>query len=360
MKSAGEPGQCRGKPITLTANDGYVLAGTLYEPADGVRGHLIVAGAIGVSQRHYQRFAQHAADAGWRTLTLDYRGIGRSRPSNLRALRMDYFDWGRLDLAAAVERMRSGQHRLCVIGHSYAGHAFGALPEPERVAAFATFGTGAGWHGWMPRLEQLRVLALWHGVGPILTRSSGYLSWSRLGMGEDLPLDFYRQWKQWCRLPRNFLDDARAASTAAAFARIRAPVLAANATDDRWSPPRSRDAIMAAYANAELATLDLVPESWGMADIGHLGYFRRDASRLWNFALDWCDRMAASPTESAMEPATVPATAAPTATACRSWSSEPMMSTSANCPGVSEGSGATTTSPSISGASAAERASRQG
>ncbi len=317
MNASAIPAGQRGEPLTLEASDGYRLAACLHEPAGPVLGHLIVAGAIGVSQRHYQHFAHHAAEAGWRSLTLDYRGIGGSRPSDLRALRMDYFDWGRLDLAAAVTRMSGCAQRLVVVGHSYAGHAFGALPEPERVDAFFTFGTGAGWHGWMPRLEQWRVLALWHGVAPLLTHTSGYLSWSRLGMGEDLPQDFYRQWKQWCRHPRCFLDDERAAAATAAFSRVRLPIVAANATDDRWSPPRSRDALMGGYCNAQVSTLDLVPRRWGMAEIGHMGYFRKAATRLWDFALDWCDRIAPPPTTMA----------------CRSWSSEPTISTSTNCPG---------------------------
>ena len=288
-----------GEPLTLVAGDGYRLAATLFDPPGPVRARLVVAAAIGVSQRHYRHFAIHAARAGWQTLTLDYRGIGDSRPDDLRRLRMDYFDWGRLDLAAAVNRMADPARPLFVIGHSYAGHAFGVLPAPWRIAGFFTFGTGAGWHGWMPRLEQLKVLALWHGLGPILASSSGYLSWSRIGMGEDLPLDFYRQWKRWCRNRHHFLDDPAMRGVADAFARIRLPIMAANAIDDRWSPPCSRDALMTGYRNVRVQTLDLVPADYGMAGIGHLGYFRSDAARLWDLALAWCERTAAVPTTSA-------------------------------------------------------------
>lgn len=343
--SAADSSRCRpGEVLELIAGDGYRLAATLYEPPGPVRGHLVVANAIGVSQRHYRRFAIHAASAGWRTLTFDYRGIGQSRPADLRQLRLDYFDWGRLDLAAALTRMSDPDRALFVVGHSYAGHAFGVVPAPWRVDGLVTFGTGAGWHGWMPRLEQLKVLALWHGLGPVITRTSGYLRWSLLGMGEDLPLGFYRQLKHWCRHPRHFLDDDSMQHVAGAFARVRVPILAANAVDDRWSPPRSRDAIMTAYRNVRVQTLDLVPREHGMNDIGHMGYFRGDATRLWDLALNWFEGI----------------TPLPATRACRSWSSEPITSTSANWPGTSPGLGCTMTRPSISGASAAERASMQG
>ena len=59
----------------------------------------------------------------------------------------------------------------------------------------------------MHPLEQLRVLAMWRVVGPAIISWQGYLAWRRLGLGEDLPLGVYRQWRRWCRFPRYFLDD---------------------------------------------------------------------------------------------------------------------------------------------------------
>jgi predicted alpha/beta hydrolase len=34
---------------------------------------------------------------------------------------------------------------------------------------------------------------MWRVIGPLMTRYKGYLAWSKLGMGEDLPLGVYRQ-----------------------------------------------------------------------------------------------------------------------------------------------------------------------
>lgn len=61
-----------------------------------------------------------------------------------------------------------GEGPSWMVGHSYGGHAFGLLPENERVRRMATFATGAGWHGWMPPLERARVMLLWHVIGPLL------------------------------------------------------------------------------------------------------------------------------------------------------------------------------------------------
>ncbi len=275
-------------PVTLHAADGYPLHATHYAPQGDPAGRLFVAGATGVPQRYYARFAQFAAAQGIAVWTMDYRGVGRSRPATLRGFRMDYLDWARLDLAALLAHVEAqGDGPIWMVGHSFGGHAFGLLPGHERVRRVATFATGAGWHGWMPPLERLRVHFLWRVVGPLLVGTTGYLSWSRLGMGEDLPRDLFLQWRRWCQWPRYFFDDPDLPGLAEQFAAVRTPIRAVNALDDRWAPPASRDAFMAAYRNAAVDAVTLEPRALGVASVGHLGYFRPPLASLWQDTLDW-------------------------------------------------------------------------
>jgi predicted alpha/beta hydrolase len=274
-------------PVTLVAADGYRLAALRYDARTPLAGHLVVAGATGVPQKFYRRFAEHASARGFTTLTLDYRGIGLSRPASLKGFEMNYLDWAQQDLAAAVDASISDRVPLFMVGHSYGGHAFGLLPNHHRVSRFYTFATGAGWHGWMPPLERVRVLAMWRVIGPLLTRWKGYLPWSMLGMGEDLPLNAFLQWRDWCRYPRYFFDDPAMAHLASRFAAVRTPIIAANALDDLWAPPQSRDAFMAGYTNAGWKGVDVEPGRNGLGAVGHMGYFRAGAEPLWDGVLDW-------------------------------------------------------------------------
>lgn len=275
--------------IDLTASDGYPLQAMRYPAAEPCQGHLIVAGATGVPQRFYRRFALFAARQAVEVWTLDYRGVGLSRPTTLRGFRMNYLDWARQDLAALLDHVDALDHKpIWMVGHSYGGHAFGLLPGNARVQRFATFGTGAGWHGWMPPLERLRVRLMWQLLGPLIVASRGYLAWSLLNMGEDLPRDVFFQWRRWCQLPRYFFDDPECAHLADQFAQVRTPIRAINATDDKWAPPASRDAFMNAYTNAALERVTIDPAASGMDRIGHLGYFRPEAMRLWQETLEWC------------------------------------------------------------------------
>ena len=277
--------------LSLRAADGYPLTAWRYRAPSTARAHLVVGGATAVPQGFYKRFAQHVAAQGVDVLTLDYRGIGESAPPSLKGFRMDYLDWGRQDLAAAIAHMRQPGVPLWLVGHSYGGHAIGLLPQPEQVDAAWTFATGAGWHGWMPPLERLRVQFMWKVLGPVMTRFAGYLPWSRLGMGEDLPIDVYRQWRRWCSYPRYFFDDPEMRAITERFDQVRFPIVAVNALDDAWAPPASRDAFMAGYRNAPVRAVTLDSRRAGLGPIGHMGYFRPRAQPLWNEALQWFDSL---------------------------------------------------------------------
>ncbi|MDY0162445.1 alpha/beta fold hydrolase [Desulfobotulus sp.] len=277
----------KGVPFPLSALDGYPLAATRFEAEGPVKGHMVVAGATGVPQDFYRRFACHASRQGFTVLTLDYRGIGKSRPANLKGFEAGCLDWGRLDLAAAVGAMAAADQPLFLVGHSYGGHALGLLPNHELLTACCTLGAGAGWHGWMPFAESLRVRFLWNVVLPPLTRWKGYCPFAMLGMGEDLPLGVYEQWRHWCRFPHYFFDDPEMPHMKALYAEVRTPLLGISALDDLWALPVSRDAFMQGYSGARLTRMDLDPkvEAWG--SIGHMGYFRDRAWPLWDRILAW-------------------------------------------------------------------------
>ena len=256
--TADSPG-ARERPVTLVAADSYRLGARRHEAivpgrADSGRGNRGATAFLPAFRRVRERAR----------LRDGLSGLGHARSGSRR--RYHKREW-----LAAVQ-----------VGHSFGGHAFGLLPNHERIDRLYTFGTGAGWHGWMSPLEQLRVLAMWRVVGPAIISWKGYLAWSRLGLGEDLPLGVYRQWRRWCRFPQYFLDDPAMAQFTERIGGVRTPIVAANSFDDRRASSRSRDAFMTGYRNTDWQAVDLDHGREGLRGIGHMATVSiRDAARPW-------------------------------------------------------------------------------
>lgn len=272
--------------LSFVADDGYRLTAYRYR-AEAPEGVIIVAGATGVPQGFYRQFALYASLGGYDVVTFDYRGIGQSAPATLKGFDVDFRDWARKDLKALVDLISTENLPAYIVGHSYGGHALGLMDNHHLIDAAYFLGVGAGWHGWMPMAERMRVLFMWHVMAPAITRIQGYLGWSLLGMGEDLPLGVYRQWKRWCQFPNYFFGDSAFPEVSLSFNRVRMPIKAVNAIDDKWAMPASRDAFVRYYSNSELLFHDLHPGSLGLKKVGHMGYFRRGSEGVWSDILTY-------------------------------------------------------------------------
>ena len=277
--------------LSLIAADGTKLSGRWFPAASDHQKVVLIAGATAVPQGFYRRFALAMNARGYHALSFDYRGIGLSKPSTLKGYHAGFREWGEQDLAAAVNyAKRFGSVYLA--GHSFAGHGLGMLGNIEQIQAAWICGTGAGYSGYMPLGERLKVELLWRLLAPVGTAFKGYAPMSWFGIGEDLPKECYRNWKHWCGFPHYFFDDPalQGSEFLQRFAAVRTPICVVNSEDDLWALPKSRDAFMKGYQSAQISRLDLSPAQFALEQIGHMGYFRPALSGLWEQAADYFDR----------------------------------------------------------------------
>lgn len=280
-------------PLALRTQDGVSLAATHYPAASDQ--YIALGNATAVPRGFYRRFGEYCQSRGVNMVVADYRGVGestamlprrRGRPT-LAGFEMTYADWSAQDYAAVVA-FCAQRGAAYAVGHSLGGHAIGQLPQPHLLRAAYLCGTGSGWSGWMPPLERLKVGFMWNLAGPLLTPFYGFHPMKLLGLGDDIPMGVYRDWRRWCKLPNYFFDDPQAAALVAGFARVTLPMAAATSTDDLWALPRSRDAFFKGYSAARVSRIDWEPSALGVAQIGHMGYFRSAVgAQLWPQILAW-------------------------------------------------------------------------
>ena len=267
---------------SFTASDGYPLIGILYTPEHGIKANIVLSSATGVPQAFYRRFAEYATQFGYQVLTFDYRGVAQSAPKQLKGFKMSYLDWGTLDLAAAIDFLAQDPIPLFMVGHSYGGQALGLAPNHAKVTAMYCFGTGAGWHGYMPFKEKMKVQVIWNIIFPPMVAVTGYLPWSKLNMGADLPIGVYQQWRKWCKNPTYFFADPEQHALIAQYAEVKTPIYAVSALDDDWALPNSRHAFMQHYRQAPMQFINISASDYGLKEIGHMGYFRKGAEKIWD------------------------------------------------------------------------------
>ena len=283
--------------VHFKALDAFELTGTLYTPSNIIRAKIVVSSATGVPQAFYRRFSEYATERGYQVLTFDYRGVGKSAPKSLKGFERSYLDWGQYDLAGAIDYLGDAQVPLFLVGHSYGGQALGLTPNHHKVTAMYCFGTGAGWHGYMPFKEKIKVQVIWNIVFPPMVAVTGYLPWSKLNMGADLPKGVYQQWRRWCKNPTYFFADPEQQALHEQYAQVKTPIYAVAALDDDWALPSSRYAFMQHYKNAPMHFINISADEFGLKQIGHMGYFRKGSEAIWDQILSTFDAIICQQTD---------------------------------------------------------------
>lgn len=281
--------------VSVPCADGFSLGVTVREAAGRALGVVLVHPATAVPERLYTAFAEALAARGFHAVTYDYRGIGRSRPAQLRGFPARMRDWADLDVESVTgwARDRWPDAPLLAVGHSFGGHAIGLCDGSRHLTAAALVASHAGCLRFItPLTERLRATALLKIICPLTAALLGYVPSRRIGVGEDLPKGVAREWGGWTSLPRYFFDDPTL-DAANRFARVEAPLLILGFDDDPWATPPGIDLLAAHFSRARIERRQVSAKAAGGGPIGHFGFFRRQhQTTLWPQLFDWLEAKA--------------------------------------------------------------------
>ena len=276
--------------FTLHTSDGYRLAATRYQPAEPNGLSVLINSATGAPRQYYRHFAEYLAQRGCLVLTYDYRGIGGSIDSNFHQPDLALRDWGTQDLYAALGWLQryAPEQRIAAIGHSIGGQLIGLASNNHLLAAVATIGSQIGyWRNWPTAAKRLQMGLVTGLALPAAVKGFGKLPGFAMG-GVSLPAGIALEWARWCQNPHYFVDEFGMPLTTY-FDRVHCPARFYAIGDDHFYAPASAvRALSRRYVAADSEVVWRHPSHWGAAQMGHFGFFRRQAPiAAWDEVSDW-------------------------------------------------------------------------
>lgn len=277
-------------PITFAASDGWPLAGDLYR-GDAPRVAVLISAGTGFPRQFYGDLAQYLAGQGAVVMTYDNRGIGGSAPDDLAASGIDYPDWGRLDLPAAIDALAKAAPGLPVthVGHSVGGHFIGLAPNHGTLTRHAFLSVGTGYLGGHHLANWPMELYFWWGVGSYSLARHGYIAQTGGWKGAPLPPKLFRTWRRWSHRRAYFKPDigASAAMSPQFYDAVTAPIRSWVFPDDPIATLATARDLLSCYPSAPHEIVVRKPSEIGVTRIGHEGALRRGREKLWAEVWAW-------------------------------------------------------------------------
>jgi predicted alpha/beta hydrolase len=268
---------------TIETATGSQVSAWFYHPGEAVKAAVLIAPAMGVSQKFYAPFAAWLAAQGFLVATFDYTGIGLSRRTGLRTLKVDITDWATLDCEAMIQAItaEAPDKPLYWLGHSLGGQIVGLIPSRARMTKVVTIACGSGyWLDNTPRLKW-KVWWMWYVAVPISTRLLGYFPGKRLRKVGDLPRGVIDQWRRWCLDP-DYVVGAEGPEIESQFAAVKVPITSLSFVDDEFMSLKNTESLHGFYRSAPRTMKRISPADIGARRIGHFGFFNaRFRESLW-------------------------------------------------------------------------------
>jgi predicted alpha/beta hydrolase len=278
--------------VRIVARDGHMLSGTWYVADNPDEKVVLINSATGVKQGYYSDFATFLSKRGVNVYTFDYRGIGESRPEDLRHLLSDMKDWAKdVDgMIAHITHVHPRSH-LVVIGHSIGGQLLGMAQLAHHADAFIMIGAQTPfWKMYPGAWMKIKLLMLWYAVIPVVTKLFGYFPASRFWLFEDLPPNVALQWARWAKSPNYIFDELPGLHKA--FAALDQPALMISFADDILAPLKAVLDLKQYYSSMKIDHRHYDPDDLAQQEIGHFGFFKRKSeSAMWREVELWIQQL---------------------------------------------------------------------
>ena len=236
---------------------------------------VVIAGAMGVAQHCYEKFAKFLNANGHDVITFDYYGYGQSIDTHVKHCDTDILEWGEQDCNAIIQYAKKHFNDVPVqwIGHSVGGQLMGMTSDFNQVTNAVTVACGSGyWRQNSPPTKRV-VWLVWYILTPTLVPLLGYFPGKKLNIVGNLPGRVMKQWRRWA-LNKGYAVGAEGDAMQAQFDSVTVPITSLSFSDDEMMSKENIDSLHSFYRGSDVTMIRVTPEQLGETFVGHLGWFR--------------------------------------------------------------------------------------
>lgn len=277
--------------ISILCADNVSLAATLFMP-ETPKGAVMIAPATGIKRRFYQAFATYLASLGWGVITFDNRGIGDSLNGHVKQSKATLQSWGEQDMPAVLEALRSHFPQLSyhLIGHSAGGQLVGLMPNVRLITSQFNVACSSGSLRNMTYPFKLQAHIFMNVFIPLNHAIWGFTNAQWMGMGEPLPKEVAKQWREWCN-GKGYVEMAFGKSIQThAYDSLTHPTCWVWATDDTIANEANVHDMVRVFTQVPSTIRSLHPQDFGLSHIGHMRFFGKENQVLWQIAVEWLEK----------------------------------------------------------------------
>lgn len=272
----------------LTTRDHATVVVTVFKPEINQHKLLLINSATGVKQQVYYSFAKYFCQKGFTVITYDYRGVGLSKPSEMRGFNASMRLWGTEDFQSVTQFIRENYlaYQKYIVGHSIGALILGMNKDSEMFEKLIFVATQDAYIGNLTPKVALTA-ALGFGIAlPLSTAILGYFPAHFFGLGESLPKGVAYDWQKLILHPQ---------STNRLYQKIphdyskllSQKTFVLYAEDDTWITMKGMESLMnKIYPNLHQTYHLIKTEESPKKEIGHVNFFRSYNESLWKIILD--------------------------------------------------------------------------
>ncbi|MEM9866105.1 MAG: alpha/beta fold hydrolase [Bacteroidota bacterium] len=274
----------KGQQIIIPAKDGYKLTAILREPKAKAKGVVQIHCGGGLPQSLYSNFASFLSENGFVSITFDYRGIGLSKPNNLKSFKADPIDWGELDMFGVLDWCikKYPEQKKIIAAHSMGGQLVGLMENNAEIDQLFLIASSTGYWKDMSKPFKWIFPPIWFSTIPVHNFIFGYTKVKKLKLGENLPKGVANKWWKWSINKNYFEDELTKLEKISNYDKIKIPLISIQISDDPIANNITANNLLKYYKNAKIRIKKITPKQLGVNKIGHSGFFsRKFKNTLW-------------------------------------------------------------------------------